>query len=50
MYQAIKSDVGSTLEALCLFNLPFTFVKGVICAVVTMVIYKPLSPLLKGKE
>lgn len=50
MYQAIKSDVGSTLEALCVFNLPFTFVKGVICAVVTMVIYKPLSPLLKGKE
>lgn len=50
MYQEIMPSVGSTFEALCIFNLPFTFVKGVICALVTILIYKPLSPLLKSKK
>lgn len=49
MYQEINSGVETTLEALCVFNLPFTFIKGALCAAVTMLIYKPLSPVLKGK-
>lgn len=47
-YKAIRPETGSIFEALCIFNLPFTFVKGVLCALVTMVIYKPLSPIIKG--
>ena len=49
-YQAIRPSTGSTLEALCIFNLPFTFIKGVLCALVTVLIYKPLSPILKAKD
>ncbi|HCB95196.1 MAG TPA: ECF transporter S component, partial [Ruminococcus sp.] len=47
-YKAIRPETDSIFEALCIFNLPFTFVKGVLCALVTMVIYKPLSPIIKG--
>ena len=48
-YKEIMPSVDNIFSALCIFNLPFTFVKGVICAVLTVVIYKPLSPFLKGK-
>lgn len=48
-YQAINSNVKTLFGALCLFNVPFTLVKGVICAAVTMALYKPLSPILKGR-
>jgi riboflavin transporter FmnP len=27
---------------------PFTFIKGMLDVLVTMLIYKPLSPILKG--
>lgn len=49
MYQAILPSVGNMFEALLIFNLPFTLVKGLISVLVSMLIYKPLSPLLKGK-
>lgn len=49
MYQAILPSVDNMLQALLIFNVPFTFVKALICAIITMFIYKPLSPLLKGK-
>ena len=47
-YKAINSNVETLFGALCLFNTPFTLVKGVICAVITMLLYKPLSPIIKG--
>lgn len=50
MYQAILPSVGNMLEALLIFNLPFTLVKGLISVAVSMLIYKPLSPLFKGKR
>ncbi|MGN0533323.1 MAG: ECF transporter S component [Eubacterium sp.] len=50
MYQVILPSVKSILQALIIFNVPFTFVKGLISVLVSMVIYKPLSPLLKGKK
>ena len=50
MYQALLPSVKSIFEALLIFNLPFTFVKGLISVAVSMLIYKPLSPLLKGKN
>ena len=50
MYQAILPGVDSIFEALVIFNLPFTFVKGLIVTVICLLIYKPLSPILKGKN
>ena len=49
MYQAILPSVRSIFEALLIFNLPFTLVKGLISVAVSMLIYKPLSRLFKGK-
>lgn len=48
MYQAILPSVDSIFESLLIFNLPFTLVKGLISAAVSMLIYKPLSRLFKG--
>ena len=48
MYQAIVPSVDNILECLVLFNLPFTFVKGTLDVVLCFLIYKPLSPLLRG--
>ena len=50
MYQAILPSTGSILQALLIFNLPFTLIKGALCAAVTGVIYKPLSPIIKGRR
>ena len=49
MYQAILPSVDGLLEALLIFNLPFTFAKGAVCILLTFLVYKPLSPILKGK-
>ena len=49
MYQFLLPSVKNIFQALLIFNLPFTFVKGVICALMSMLIYKPLSHLFKGK-
>ncbi|MCC8073808.1 MAG: ECF transporter S component [Clostridiales bacterium] len=50
MYQLLLPSVENMIQALIIFNVPFTFVKALICSAVTMVIYKPISPLLKGKN
>ena len=50
MYQAILPGVKSVLQCLFVFNLPFTIVKGLISAGITMLIYKPLSQVLKGRN
>lgn len=47
-YQAIMPGVKNIFSALCIFNLPFTFIKGLICSLITILIYKPLSPIIKG--
>jgi riboflavin transporter FmnP len=47
MYQAILPGIESIEESLVVFNAPFTIVKGLICTVITLFIYKPVSPLLK---
>lgn len=49
MYQAINPKVSSLWQALCFFNAPFTFVKGLISVAITFLIYKRISPLIKGK-
>ena len=49
-YQAILSSVDSILECLVIFNMPFTMVKGLLVATITMLIYKYISPILKGTQ
>ena len=50
MYQAILPSAYSLIKCLILFNLPFTLVKGLLDAVLCMLIYKPLSPILHGRR
>lgn len=50
MYQAINPAVHTLLDALLMFNMPFTFIKGLLSVVITFLIYKKISPLIKGKE
>ena len=47
MYQALLPGTESILEALLIFNMPFTLVKGLICIGISMFIYKPLMKVLK---
>ena len=49
-YQVIFSGVGSIMECLIVFNAPFTFVKGIFSVIITFLIYKRLSPILKGTQ
>ena len=54
-YQTILSVVSSytlpgILACLLIFNLPFTILKGLIDVVICLLIYKPLSPFMKGFE
>ena len=46
MYQAILPSVNGMFEALVIFNLPFTFAKGLIVTAICLLIYKPLSSIL----
>lgn len=48
LYRAINPAVESLWDALVWFNLPFTFIKGLCSTAMAFVIYKPLSPILKG--
>lgn len=50
MYQAILPSADSLLKCLTIFNLPFTFVKGMLDALLCYFIYKPLSPILHGRR
>lgn len=55
-YSAIASAIFgydgiiSIGQCLLFFNVPFTFVKGIISVIITRFIYKPLSPILKGNR
>lgn len=47
-YRMIAPGMKSVFQSLFVFNLPFTIAKGLISTAITMLIYKPLSPILKG--
>lgn len=49
MYKAILPSVDNMWEALVIFNLPFNFVKGLLDTIICILIYKKLTPILKGK-
>ena len=45
-YQMILPSADTLLECLTVFNMPFTFCKGLLDVALCFLIYKPLSPLL----
>lgn len=49
-YQLIIPSMKSIFQSLVCFNLPFTFAKGMIDVVITFLIYKRISPILKGTD
>lgn len=49
MYKAILPSADTLLKDLLIFNLPFTFFKGVIDSAVCFAVYKSLSPIIKNK-
>ena len=48
-YSAILPAANTLLKALIIFNVPFTFIKGMIDAAVCFACYKQLSPIIKGR-
>ena len=50
LYRAIDRNVDSLLRALVEFNIPFTFVKAMLSTALAFMVYKPLSPILKGRK
>lgn len=49
-YQALAPWVETIFTSLMVFNAPFTLVKGLLVSAIAFAIYKPLSPLIKGKK
>lgn len=48
MYNAIWSGADSLIKCLVVFNVPFTFVKGLIAVIVSVPLYKRLRPVFNG--
>lgn len=47
-YQMILPGVTELWQCLLIFNVPFTFVKGFVAAVFSVVLYKKLRPIFSG--
>lgn len=47
-YQVILPSMENILQCLICFNMPFTFVKGLFSVAITFLVYKHISPILKG--
>lgn len=47
-YQAILPSVKNLWQALLIFNMPFTFIKGLCSVIITLLIYRKISPIIKG--
>ena len=50
MYEAINPNVDGLFSCLLMFNVPFTFMKGMLVTVLTFLLYKHISPIIKGKR
>ncbi len=48
MYQAIWSGADSLIKCLVVFNMPFTFAKGLIAVLVSLPLYKRLRPIFNS--
>ena len=49
-YQLIVPSMKSIMQCLICFNFPFTAAKGLVSVAITLMVYKHISPLLKGKK
>jgi riboflavin transporter FmnP len=50
MYKAILPSADTLFKALLIFNVPFNFVfKGIVNSLITFLVYKRLSPIIKGR-
>ena len=49
LYKEIFPKAGGLLSCLIMFNMPFTALKGIICSVITFLVYKRISVVIKGK-
>lgn len=49
-YQTILPGMKSAAQSLLVFNVPFTFVKGILDVAITFAVYKKISPILKGND
>lgn len=49
-YAKINKNIDSLIQALIIFNVPFTLIKGAINVLLTFLIYKPLSSFIKGNH
>lgn len=45
-----SAEIKSILPCLIGFNMPFTFLKGLLSVLITLLIYKHISPILKGRD
>lgn len=50
MYTVLYKDIDTLMKALVYCNMPFTLVKGLLVFIITLLIYKYISPLLKGEK
>lgn len=48
MYRVILPAADTLIKDLLIFNLPFTFAKGVIDSAICFLVYKSLSPIIKN--
>ncbi len=49
MYQSKLPSVQDLWQALAIFNLPLTLVKGALCTAITFLVYKHISPVLHAE-
>lgn len=48
MYEKIFSGVDGLFSCLLIFNCPFTFLKGILVSILTFILYKHISRIIKG--
>lgn len=48
LFQKILPSVNSLMDCLIIFNMPFTFVKGLCAAIISILLYKKLRPVFSG--
>lgn len=49
-YSAIYGGIKTLWQALIIFNMPFTFIKGMCVTAISFLIYKKIAPILKGSK
>lgn len=48
LYKVILPSVDSMLDCVVIFNMPFTFVKGAVASIISLILYKRLRPIFNS--